>query len=77
MTVNVASRNAAFTAIVRRVRIDVVDLTNDRGMYFIEFANDLASPLGWRTRRVRLRYRCKLRRFGWRHPKLELIIWRI
>lgn len=47
LTVNVPSRNAAFSAIVRVVNIDVVDPADDRGMYSIEFANDLASPLGY------------------------------
>ena len=45
VTVNVPSQNALFTAIVRTVSIDVVDLPDDRGMYTIEFANDLATPL--------------------------------
>ncbi len=45
LAVNVASRSAAFTAIVRSVSIDLVDLANDRGMYSIEFADDLAAPL--------------------------------
>jgi hypothetical protein len=45
VTVNVPSRNAAFSAIVRTVNIDVVDPAHDRGMYSIEFANDLAAPL--------------------------------
>jgi hypothetical protein len=43
--VNVASRGAAFGAIVRRVEIDLADPANDRGMYAIEFANDQAAPL--------------------------------
>jgi hypothetical protein len=43
--VNVASRNAVFSAIVRKVSIDVVDPADDRGWYTIEFANDLAAPL--------------------------------
>lgn len=47
LTVNVPSRNAAFSAVVRTVTIDVVDLPDDRGMYTIEFANDLAEPLGY------------------------------
>jgi hypothetical protein len=47
LTVNVPSQNAAFTAIVRSVGIDVVDPANDRGMYTIEFANDLAVPLAF------------------------------
>jgi len=43
--VNVSSQNAEFTAIVRKVSIDVVDPADDRGGYTIEFANDLAAPL--------------------------------
>jgi hypothetical protein len=42
---NVPSRGAAFTAIVRQVEIQVADPANDREMYKIEFANDLATPL--------------------------------
>ncbi len=45
VTVNVPSQNAVFSAIVRRVSIDVVDPADDRGMYTMEFANDLAEPL--------------------------------
>jgi hypothetical protein len=45
VAVNIPSRNAAFSAIVRKVTIDVVDPADDRGMYTIEFANDLAEPL--------------------------------
>ena len=45
VTVNVPSQNAVFSAIVRKVSIDVVDPADDRGMYAIEFANDLATPL--------------------------------
>ena len=45
VTVNVPSQNAVFTAIVRVVSIDVVDPPSDRGIYTIEFANDLAVPL--------------------------------
>jgi len=45
MTVNLPSRNAVFSAIVRKVSIDVVDPGDDRGIYVIEFANDLATPL--------------------------------
>jgi len=47
VAVNVPSRGAAFTAIIRKVIVDVVDPANDRGMYTIEFANDLASPLAY------------------------------
>lgn len=45
LAVNVPSQNAAFAAIVRRISIDVADPANDRSMYTIEFANDLAAPL--------------------------------
>ncbi len=43
--VNVPSRGAVFDAIVRQVTINVMDPAGDRGMYTIEFANDLAVPL--------------------------------
>jgi hypothetical protein len=43
--VNVPSRGASFTAIVREVEVEVADPANDRGFYTIGFANDLASPL--------------------------------
>ncbi|MGA2348525.1 MAG: hypothetical protein ABSF93_21110, partial [Candidatus Sulfotelmatobacter sp.] len=45
IAVNVTSRNAVFSAIVRTVSIDVADPADDRGMYTIEFANDVATPL--------------------------------
>jgi hypothetical protein len=47
VTVNVPSREANFNGIVRTVAIDVVDPANDRGLYAIEFANDLAEPLAY------------------------------
>ncbi len=46
VTVNVPSRGASFTAIVREVEIQIADPADDRGFYTIEFANDLAAPLG-------------------------------
>jgi hypothetical protein len=46
ITVNVPSRGASFTAIVREVEIQIVDPADDRGFYTIGFANDLAMPLG-------------------------------
>jgi hypothetical protein len=46
IAVNVPSRGAVFAAIVRQVAIEVADPAGDRGMYTIEFANDLAAPLG-------------------------------
>ncbi len=45
LAVNAPSRNAVFEAIVRSVSIDVVDPADDRGIYMIEFANDLAKSL--------------------------------
>lgn len=45
LAVNVPSRNAVFSAVVRKVDIAMVDPADDRGMYTIEFANDLATPL--------------------------------
>jgi hypothetical protein len=46
IAVNVPSRDAVFTAIVRDVGIEIADPADDRGFYTIEFANDLAAPLG-------------------------------
>jgi len=45
IAVNVPSRGASFTAIVREVGIQIVDPADDRGFYTIGFANDLAAPL--------------------------------
>ena len=47
LTIDVPSQNASFSAIVRAVSIDLIDPADDRGMYIIEFATDLASPLGY------------------------------
>jgi len=49
LAVNVPSRGALFDAIVRAVAIDVVNPANDRGMYTIEFANDLETPLAYQN----------------------------
>jgi hypothetical protein len=46
LVVNVPTRGAAFTAIIREIVIQLIDPANDRGFYSIEFANDLAQPLG-------------------------------
>jgi hypothetical protein len=46
IAVNVPSRGAMFSAIVRDVEIEIADPANDRGFYIIGFANDLAMPLG-------------------------------
>jgi hypothetical protein len=42
VAVNVPSQNAVFSAVVRKVGIDIVDPADDRGIYRIEFANDAA-----------------------------------
>jgi hypothetical protein len=47
VAVNVPSRGAVFNATVRQVTIDAVDPADDRGIYTIEFANDLAAPLAY------------------------------
>jgi hypothetical protein len=46
ITVNVPTRGASFTAIVREVEIQIADPADDRGFYTMGFANDLAAPLG-------------------------------
>jgi hypothetical protein len=46
LSVNVPSRGATFTAIVREVAIQLLDLAGDRGLYQIKFAEDAALPLG-------------------------------
>lgn len=43
---NVPTRGAVFTAVVREVEIQIADPADDRGFYTIVFANDLATPLG-------------------------------
>lgn len=45
ITVNVPSRGAAFTAIVRDVELQIADPSDDRSFYTIGFADDLAVPL--------------------------------
>jgi len=47
LAVKAPSRGADFDAIVRQVKIDLLDPANDRGMYTIEFANELAKPLAY------------------------------
>jgi len=44
--INVPSRNAVFTGIVREVQLEIADPANDRAFYTIGFANDLASSCG-------------------------------
>jgi len=45
LELSIASRGAAFGAIVRKVEIDLADAADDRGVYTIEFANDAAAGL--------------------------------
>jgi hypothetical protein len=45
ITVNVPSRGASFTVIVRAVEIEIATPAGDRSFYIIGFANDLASLL--------------------------------
>jgi hypothetical protein len=45
ITVNVPSRRASFTVIVRAVEIEIATPAGDRSFYIIGFANDLASLL--------------------------------
>lgn len=54
LSINVPSRGAAFSAIVRAVDIDLVDLADDRGIYQIGFANDAAEPLAWEFNTAKL-----------------------
>jgi hypothetical protein len=46
VAVNAPSRNAVFSAVVRKVGIEILDPADDRGMYSIAFANDAADLLG-------------------------------
>ncbi len=46
VAVDVPSRSAAFTAIVREVELECADLLGDGTRYRIAFANDAAQPLG-------------------------------
>lgn len=46
IAVNVPTRGATFTGVVREVEIQIADPADDRGFYTIVFANDLAVPLG-------------------------------
>jgi hypothetical protein len=47
VNVNVPSRNAGFSAIVREVEVTSSDPANDRSEYKISFANDSAAPLAF------------------------------
>ena len=45
VAVNVPSQNAAFSAVVRKVSIQLLDPADDRSVYAIDFANDWALPV--------------------------------
>ncbi|HEV2397789.1 MAG TPA: hypothetical protein VGS27_12660 [Candidatus Sulfotelmatobacter sp.] len=45
LVVNVPSQGASFSAVVRKVGIDIMDPASDHSMYSVEFANDFAAPL--------------------------------
>src|SRR5207302_10669185 len=45
IAINLPSRNANFSAIVREVDINLSDPANDRSQYKLAFANDAAAPL--------------------------------
>lgn len=47
VAVNVPSQDANFSAIIRKVGIDVVDPANNHSVYTVEFANDLGAPLAY------------------------------
>jgi len=47
LQLNVPSRQANFTAIVRQVEIDVRDLAGEHSNYKIQFADDVAAPLAF------------------------------
>jgi hypothetical protein len=47
VNVSVASRNAAFEAIVREVGIEIKDLKEEHSVYNIQFADDVAAPLAF------------------------------
>ncbi len=45
--VSAPSRGAAFTAIVREVKVQVISLADDRAVYAVKFSNDAAAPLAF------------------------------
>jgi hypothetical protein len=48
LSVQVPSRGALFAAIVREVKLEILDLANDRSRYMLRFADEGAEPLGTR-----------------------------
>ncbi len=47
VNVNVASRNAAFQAVVREVQVEIKNLREEHSVYKIQFADDVAAPLAF------------------------------
>jgi hypothetical protein len=47
LSLNIPSRAAVFSAIVREVDIDIKDVQDERSYYKIKFANDAATPLAF------------------------------
>jgi hypothetical protein len=56
LSVNVPSRTANFTAIVREVEIDCMDTANDRAQFTLKFANDAAEPLSFESNAAHIGY---------------------
>lgn len=56
ITVNVPSRAADFTAIVREVEIDCADLMDDNAQYQVTFANDAAESLSFEFEAAKIGY---------------------
>jgi hypothetical protein len=52
LSLNVPSRGAVFSAIVREVEIEVRDVQDERSYYRIKFANDAASPLAFEVEKA-------------------------
>ena len=50
IAIQVPSRGAEFTAVVREVDWQLADLAGERGQYKISFANDAAAPLGFTSK---------------------------
>jgi hypothetical protein len=55
LAVNIPSRAANFTSIVRQVDIEVADPNSDRSLYTLAFANDAAATLGFEFNPAHLR----------------------
>ncbi len=56
LAVNVPSRSASFTAVIREVEIECADLVGDHAQYTLKFANDAAEPLAFEFDSAHLGY---------------------